>query len=149
MKNRLVDHLERCGLLTDFCFGFSSCQSTAGLSKVASEGTNKSGTTTAVKIDIFKAFVRVWQAILLFRLKSHGSFDQFFELTLSFLSNRRLQVVLDGTPFQEYPVNAGVPQGSILCLKPFLLYINELPDYVKQHFYKQHQAQMSKKSSKN
>ena len=30
----------------------------------------------------------------------------------SFLSNRRLRVVLDGTSLQEYPVNAGVPQGA-------------------------------------
>ena len=32
----------------------------------------------------------------------------------SFLSNRPLRVVLDGKSSQEYPVNAGVPQGSIL-----------------------------------
>ena len=31
----------------------------------------------------------------------------------SFLSNRRLRVVLDGTSLQEYPVNAGVPQCAI------------------------------------
>ena len=113
-----------------FYYGFRSSQSTADLPTVVSHRTaralNRSGATGAVALDISKTFHRVWHAGLLHKLKSYGISGRIFGLISSFLSNRRLQVVLDGKSSQEYLVNAGVPKGSILGPTLFLLYINFL-----------------------
>ena len=76
---------------------------------------NRSGATRAAALDISKAFNRVWHAGLFRKLMCYRISGQIFDLISSFLSNRRLQVFLDGKSSQEYLVNAGVPQVSILC----------------------------------
>ena len=134
VNNRIVDHLEKCGFFSDFQYGFRSSRLTADLLPVVSDRVasafNRSGTTRAVALDISKAFDRVWHAGLLHKLKSYGISGQIFGLISSFLSNRRLRVVLDGKSSHEYPVNVGVPQGSIRGPTLFLLYINDFPDNV-------------------
>ena len=109
---------------------FGSSQSTANLLTVVSDWIsrtfNRSGATRAVALDIFKAFGRVCHAGLLHKLKSKGISGQIFGLISTFLSNKRFRVVLDGKSSQEYPVIAGVLQGSILGNTLFLLYINDL-----------------------
>ena len=134
VNNRIVDHLEKCGLFSDFQDGFRSSLSTADLLTVVSDriprAFNRSGATRAVALDISKAFDRVWHARLLHKLKSYGISGQIFGLISSFLSNRRLRVILDGKSSQEYPVNASAPQGSIHGPTLFLPCINDLPDVI-------------------
>ena len=63
VNNRIVDHLEKCGLFSDFQYGFRSSRSTADLLTVVSDGLvralNRSGATQAVALDIPKTFDRV------------------------------------------------------------------------------------------
>ena len=63
VNNRIVDHLEKCGLLSDFLYGFTSSRPTADLFAVVSDrivvSFNRCGATQAVALDISKAFNRV------------------------------------------------------------------------------------------
>ena len=56
VNNRIVDHLEKCGLFSDFQYGFRSSRSTADLLTVVSDriarAFNRSGATRAVALDI-------------------------------------------------------------------------------------------------
>ena len=117
VNDRIADHLEKCGLFSDFQCGCRSL-STADLLTVVSDrigrAFNRSRATRAVALDISKAFDRVWHAGLFHKLKSYGISGHIFGLISSFVSNRQLRVVPNGKPSQEYPVNAGVSQGSIL-----------------------------------
>ena len=61
---------------------------------------------------------------------SYGISGQMFGFISSFLINRQLRVLLDGKSSQKYPVNTGVPEGSIFGPTLFLLYINDLPDNI-------------------
>ena len=66
VNNRIVDHLEKCGLFSDFQYGFRSSPSTAGLLTVVFDRTardfNTSGVTRVVALDISKAFDSVIHA---------------------------------------------------------------------------------------
>ena len=74
VNNRIVDHLENCGLFSDFQYVFRPYRSTAYLLTVVSDRVawafNRSGAARAVALDISKAFDRVWHAGLLHKFKS-------------------------------------------------------------------------------
>ena len=59
VNNRIVDHLEKCGLISDFQCGFRSSRPTADLLTVVSDrivkAFKRSGAARAVALDISKA----------------------------------------------------------------------------------------------
>ena len=91
---------------------------------------NLSGATWTIALDISKAFDRVWHNGLLHKLRSYSAIDGISQIISSFLSGRRLMVVLDGKVSPEFAINAGAPQGSLLGPTIFLLFINDFPDIV-------------------
>ena len=92
VNNRLVNHLQKCGLCTHFKYGFRSSKSTVDLLTLLSgritRSFHKPGVTRAVARYISKTFDRVWHCGLLHKIKSYGISGQVFGLISSFLSNK-------------------------------------------------------------
>ena len=63
VNNGIVDHLRKCGLFSDFQYGFMSSRSSADLLTVVSDriarAFNRYWATRAMALDISKAFGRV------------------------------------------------------------------------------------------
>ena len=85
---RIVDHLEKCGLLADFQNGFRSSQSTVDLLTVVSDRIartcNRSGAARAAALDISMAFDRVWHDGFFTNLRLMGFNDRCLALFLLF-----------------------------------------------------------------
>ena len=81
-----------------------------------------------VFLDIPKAFDKVWHKGLLYRIKSYRVEGELLSLLEYYLRDRKQRVVLNGQNSVWRKINSGAPQGSVLGLLLFLIYINHLPD---------------------
>ena len=86
-------------------------------------GFNRKEKTAALFIDIEKAYDSVWCEGLLFKLKEMGIRGRVWAWIRDFLTDRRVVINMAGERAQEFDTNTGLPQGSIISLLLFVLFV--------------------------
>ena len=81
---------------------------------------------TNLYLDLSKAFDSISNDILLDKLRYYGVTDGSIQLLKSYLSNRKQYVQIDGLISSMQYIKTGIPQGSIVGLLLFSIYINDI-----------------------
>ena len=131
----ISEYLEENTIISEYQSGFKSTDSTinqlAYLCNEFAKAIDESKEIRVAFLDISKAFDRVWHKGLLAKLRAIGFSENIVEWFSSYLDNRKQRVCLGGIASTWLSIFAGVPQGSILVPILFLIFINDIVNYIR------------------
>ena len=84
-----------------------------------------------IYLDFKKAFDLVSHEVLLLKMKGYGFPRIFINWLSDYLTNRTLNVNINGTISDPFIAGSGVPHGSHLVPILFLLFINDIVEFIK------------------
>ena len=135
MRSKLIDHLETNNLITPQQHGFRRYRSTLtqllhhfDLILQILESNNNADT---LYLDLSKAFDKVNHQTLLHKLEQMKITGKILTWIRSFLTNRTQQVVVNGHKSIPVKVESGVPQGTVLGPALFIIYMNNVTEYIR------------------
>ena len=131
-NDRLYHYVECKGVLSKHQYGFRAKVSTEfaiyDIVECISENLDQKIPTCAVFLDRSKAFDTVDHSVLLWKLEHYYAIRGLLLLFENYLHRREQYTVVNKCRSQIQQINCGLPQGSILSLLLFSLYINDLPN---------------------
>ena len=131
IKNRLYSFLESKNLIAKEQSGFRRKRGTAdnliSITQKIQECLNRKKKACGIFFDISKAFDKVWQAGLIFKLIYLGTPKYLIRFIKYFLSDRKFRVVVNKIFSIIYSIFCGVPQGSVLGPIFFKVFIGDIP----------------------
>ena len=138
IQTRLSKFLESNKCLLPKQFGFRNKYSTThaliDITETIRKATDNGEFACGVFLGLQKAFDTVNHTILLKKLGHYGVRGRALKWFHSYLTNRKQFTRVDNTDSDIREISYGVPQGSVLGLLLFLIYINDFSKAIKFSF---------------
>ena len=130
VDRRLDSFFDKHKILVEQQYGFRKARSTSmAITQLIEDITNANEEkkfTAGVFIDLKKAFDTIDHSLLLKKLDHYGVRGVSNDWLRSYLSDRKQYVSFNSLKSDLMSISCGVPQGSILGPKLFILYINDI-----------------------
>ena len=129
-STRLDSFVKDCDLLSASQYGFrqamSTCHALVDLVETVTSSLDNKLHTIGIFIDLKKAFDTVDHSLLCKKLEFYGIRGVAYNWVKSYLDYRNQYVSIDGYKSNVRSISCGVPHGSILGQKMFIMYINDM-----------------------
>ena len=127
---RLQPVIETLNLIPEHQFGFRRQHSTVEqmhrLAHYIRQCLEEKQFCSSVFLDVRQAFDKVWHIGLLYKIKKLLP-HSFYNLIQSYLTDRKFKIAFQGEQTDQFNIESGVPQGSVLGPMLYVLYTSDIP----------------------